>query len=76
VVAVATVAVAVATADFSIFHSVLFRAESHVSICKALANALARMVALMLLLLLLGLERVTVLVVVEEEFIMIQYDIH
>jgi hypothetical protein len=33
------------------------------------------MVALMLLLLLLGLERLTVLAV-EEEFIMIQYDIH
>ena len=65
---------AVATADFSIFHIVLFRAESHVSICRALANALARMVALMLGMLVVGLVRLTVLVVVEEEFIMIQYD--
>ena len=59
-------------ADFNRYHIVLFRAESQVSICRALANALAvmdslaRMAALLLLLGLLGLERVTVLA---EEFI-------
>ena len=58
-----------AVADFNRYHIVLFRAESQVSICRALVNALSVMASLArmaALLLLLGLECVTVLA---EEFI-------
>jgi len=63
-------AAATAATDISRFHIVLFRAESHDSICRALANAravmasLARMAALLLLLGLL-----VYLTVLAEEFI-------
>jgi hypothetical protein len=60
----------VAVADFNRYHIVLFRAESQVSICRALANALSVMASLArmaaLLLLLAGLVYLTVLA---EEFI-------
>jgi len=57
-------------ADFNRYHIVLFRAESQVSICRALANALAVMDSLArmaALLLLLGL--LVYLTVLADEFI-------
>ena len=60
---------ATAVADFSRFHIVRLRDESQVSICMALANALAVMASLArmaALLVVAGLVRVTVLA---EEFI-------